>query len=120
MGSNPPKELLAAVTLAIEEGLSQPQGPERARALELGEDSKPAAGVELERLPASAVAAARCLENERDFYLQGGFPPALLDIVIGKLTAEADEGLVARLKGLPAAERLDESRRVMHKDLHKH
>ena len=37
-----------------------------------------------------------------------------------ELEAEADEGLAARLPQLPAAERLAESRRLMHKDLHKH
>jgi len=40
--------------------------------------------------------------------------------VVGHLRAEADEDLSARLRGLPAAERLVESRRLMHKDLHKH
>jgi hypothetical protein len=40
--------------------------------------------------------------------------------VLEKLEAEADDGLGARLHALPAAERLKESRRLMHKDLHKH
>ena len=38
---------------------------------------------------------------------------------VKKLKAEADEGLSARLKALPAAERLVASRRLMHKDMHK-
>ena len=76
----------------------------------------------LEGLPVSAVAASpvstarRC----RSFFENGGFPPALVDIVLRKLEAEADDGLSARLRALPAAERLAASRRLMHKDLHKH
>jgi hypothetical protein len=46
--------------------------------------------------------------------------PRLIDIFIDKLKGEADEGLSARLKALPAAERLMASRRLMHKDMHKH
>ena len=44
----------------------------------------------------------------------------LIDYVIGRLEAEVDEDLAARLAELPAAERLTEARRLMHKDLHKH
>ncbi|MGB6640882.1 MAG: glutamine synthetase, partial [Thermoanaerobaculia bacterium] len=71
-------------------------------------------------LPISAVAAADSLRQERAFFEQGGFSPLLIDSVLGKLEAEADHGLSARLYSLPAAERLKESRRLMHKDLHKH
>jgi hypothetical protein len=44
----------------------------------------------------------------------------LIDIVIRKLEDERDEGLGERLRALPAAARLAASRRLMHKDLHKH
>ena len=74
----------------------------------------------LERLPASAVAAAASLRENRAFFEQGGFPPQLIDLVLAKLEGEADEGLTERLKALPAAERLQTARRLMHKDLHKH
>ena len=40
--------------------------------------------------------------------------------MLSKLEGEADQGLTERLKALPAAERLQTARRLMHKDLHKH
>jgi hypothetical protein len=44
----------------------------------------------------------------------------MIDIVIEKLRDESDVGLTEKLRALPAAERLAASRRLMHKDLHKH
>ncbi len=114
--------LLAAIVLAAEEGFSAPAGLERARELEVRGNIFADAAVHesLESLPSTAVAAARQLEAGRAFFEAGGFAPQLIDRVIAKLDAEADEGLSARLRSLPAAERLVASRRVMHKDLHKH
>ncbi len=74
----------------------------------------------LKSLPGSAVAAAGELREARLFFEDGSVPPALIAIVLRKLEAEADDGLSARLRALPAAERLAASRRLMHKDLHKH
>jgi glutamine synthetase len=110
--------LLAAVTTAVEAGLADPRAAERARRLEVDGSAEEVA--ELAQLPASAVAAADELAAERGFFEQRGFPPRLLDLVLAKLRAENDDGLSARLARLPAAERLRESRRLMHKDLHKH
>jgi hypothetical protein len=73
-----------------------------------------------EQLPATAVAAARALARDRAFFEERGMAPRLVDIVIRKLEDERDEGLGERLRALPAAERLAASRRLMHKDLHKH
>ncbi|MCP3960659.1 MAG: glutamine synthetase [bacterium] len=114
--------LLAAVTLAVEEGLTSPDSLDLARRLEVEGNvfKRPEVKDALERLPSTAVAAARRLADERSFFEAGGFPPRLVELVIEKLEAEADEGLDARLRALPAAERLVESRRLMHKDLHKH
>jgi glutamine synthetase len=121
-GSAFPHLLLAAVTLAVEEGLTAEESLERARELEVTGDLTDRAdlGEGLDQLPDTAVAAARALREERVFFEQGGFPPRLLDAVIAKLEAERDEGLSERLQALPVAERLAESRRLMHKDLHKH
>jgi len=74
----------------------------------------------LERLPSSAVEAAASLRENRQFFENGGFPPQLIDLMLKKLEGEADQGLTERLKALPAAERLQTARRLMHKDLHKH
>jgi glutamine synthetase len=114
--------LLAAVTLCAEEGLMSEEAAEVAGELEVAGDirSQPELLAALDELPISAVAAADSLRQERAFFEQGGFSPLLIDSVLEKLEAEADHGLSARLHSLPAAERLKESRRLMHKDLHKH
>ena len=112
--------LLAAVTLAAYEGLTSAESLALARKLEVKGNLSPSGESIFESLPASAVAAARSLRQSRSFFEQGGFPPALVDRVLEKLEAEDDEGLSEKLRALPAAERLDASRRLMHKDLHKH
>jgi glutamine synthetase len=121
-GSAFPQLLLAAVTLAVADGLADPSALELAAATEShsGRVARPEIAATLGQLPRSAVEAARRLEGERAFFERGGFPPRLIDRVVGHLRAEADEDLSARLRRLPAAERLVESRRLMHKDLHKH
>ena len=114
--------LLAGVTLAAEEGLTEPGRLDLAKKLEVEGNifAHDAVANALEGLPVSAVAAAAELREARSFFEAGGFPRALIDIVLRKLEAEADDGLSARLRALPAAERLAASRRLMHKDLHKH
>ncbi len=73
-----------------------------------------------EQLPTTAVASALALARERKWFEDHGMPSRLIDIVIDKLDDENDVGLSAKLRGMPAAERLVASRRLMHKDLHKH
>jgi len=121
-GSAYPQLLLAAIALAVAEGLADPSAIELARAAEVDGDvageAPPVPGIG--RLPGSAAEAARVLLEDRSFYERGGFPERLVDRVAAQLRAEADEDLVDRLRRMPAAERLVESRRLMHKDLHKH
>ena len=112
--------LLAAVTSCAEQGLADPAYRDRAVALEVHADTPPEELAALEQLPSSAVAAARSLREHRAFFEHNGMAPRLIDYVIGRLEAETDEDLAARLAELPAAERLAEARRLMHKDLHKH
>ena len=116
-GSAFPHLLLAAVTVCVEAGLDGEAGRELARRIEISAGGE--AG-EHEQLPASAVAAAACLRESRGFFERGGFSAAVLDYVIARLEAEKDTELAARLNALPEGERLAESRRLMHKDLHKH
>jgi glutamine synthetase len=111
--------LLAAVTICAEEGVSSPQSAERARALEVTPD-RPSGHASFEQLPSTAVAAARALSDQRAYFEERGFTPRLIDIVVNKLSDESDVGLSEKLRALPAAERLAASRRLMHKDLHKH
>lgn len=129
-GSAFPQLLLAGLTAAILDGLTDPGAVELARLAEAGGDGTAgsAAGAPategattgLGRLPRSAVEAGEFLAAARGFWERQGFAPALLDRVIAQLSAEADDDLADRLRRLPAAERLAESRRLMHKDLHKH
>ncbi len=114
--------LLAATTMAIQAGLDEPEGLATARKLEISGNlaGQPEIRSALEALPATAVAAARVLRKHREFFESHGFPARLIDLVIRKLQVEADEGLSARLRKLPATERLVASRSLMHKDLHKH
>jgi len=121
-GSAFSQPLLAAVALCAEDGLQSADSAQLARALEVegnifaDDDLRET----LDRLPSSAVAAAASLRENREFFESGGFPPQLIDLILEKLEGEADEGLTDRLKALPAAERLQTARRLMHKDLHKH
>lgn len=120
-GSAFPHLLLAAVALAVEEGVLNPAGADLARELEIaGERVSRRELRDFAQLPQTAVASARCLREGRGFFEQRGFPARMIDLVVARLEAEADEGLSSRLRSLPAAERLRESRRLMHKDLHKH
>jgi glutamine synthetase len=112
--------LLLAVTGAVENGLVTPNCRDLARRLEVTSTTSAADLEEMSLLPGSAVAASQSLQQERGIFEDSGMPPQLLDYVIDRLKAEADGELARRLRALPAAERLEESRRLMHKDLHKH
>ncbi|MDD8026793.1 MAG: glutamine synthetase family protein [Acidobacteriota bacterium] len=75
----------------------------------------------LPKLPASCVESARLLLAKRDLYERDGiFPPPVIDYVIRLLEKEKDEDMSVRLANLPADDRLHETRRIMHKDLHRH
>lgn len=121
-GSAFPHMLLAAVTLCVEDGLLADDSLRWASDLEVVGNifAQPEVLERLEQLPATAVQAATSLRENRAFFEKRGFPSRLVDVVIKKLETENDEGLNEKLRALPAAERLVESRRLMHKDLHKH
>ena len=72
-------------------------------------------------LPTSCVGSARVLRQKRELYERDGiFPASIVDYVIRLLEKEKDEDMNARLADLPADDRLHETRRIMHKDLHRH
>ncbi len=112
--------LLAAITLAVHEGLNSSDHLELAKKLQVKGNVFTQREAGLESLPMSAVAAARELHQARSFFEDSGLPAPLIELVIKKLVGESDEGLSDKLRVLPAAERLAASRRLMHKDLHKH
>ncbi len=75
----------------------------------------------LEPLPKSCVESARTLISKRGLYEHDSvFPPEMIDYVSKLLAEENDEGMNQKLVDLPADDRLCETRKIMHKDLHRH
>ncbi len=75
----------------------------------------------LPSLPKSCVESSRILLAKRELYERDGvFPPSVIDYVARLLQAEDDEQMNKRLADLPADDRLHETRKIMHKDLHRH
>jgi hypothetical protein len=67
------------------------------------------------------VESARILAQKKDLYTRDGvFPETVLDYVIQLLKEERDEDMNQYLIDLPADDRLHETRKIMHKDLHRH
>ena len=72
-------------------------------------------------LPSSCVASGRLLLEKRGLYEREGiFPPSVVEYMAKQLEAEDDEFLNAKILARPADDRQAETRRIMHKDLHKH
>ncbi len=81
----------------------------------------PALLQKLPALPRSCVESSRILLRKRDLYERDGvFPPSIIDYLARLLQAESDEFMNAKLADLPADDRLHETRKIMHKDLHRH
>ena len=75
----------------------------------------------LPALPTSCVESSRLLLEKRELYeREGVFPGSVIDYVAKLLRDENDEDMNRRLADLPAEDRLHETRRIMHKDLHRH
>jgi glutamine synthetase len=67
------------------------------------------------------VESSRTLLKKRELYERDGvFPPSVIDYVANLLQAENDESMNKKLVDLPADDRLHETRKIMHKDLHRH
>ncbi len=114
--------LLAAVAICAAEGLGDPEAADKARALEVQGNifEQPELAERLEQLPYTAVEAADCLRQHRPFFEERGFPKRIIDAVIASLRKQADQGLSAELRALPAADRLRRSRELMHEAFHWH
>ena len=112
--------LLAGITMAVEKGLSFDASLEAAaKAYVPGGKAEQHSG--LMALPRSCVESAQTLKKKRDAYERHDvFAPAVIDYVCRLLEAENDDGMNARLAALPADDRLRETRKIMHKDLHRH
>ena len=81
----------------------------------------PALLQKLPTLPRSCVESSRVLLQKRELYERDGiFPPSIIDYMARLLQSENDEAMNRKLADLPADDRLHETRKIMHKDLHRH
>jgi glutamine synthetase len=115
--------LLAGITMAAEWGMRNEE------AIELAEKLYVSGNIFKDRkllkmlaaLPTSCVASSRILFKKRDLYERDNiFPPSIIEYVAKMLQAENDEHMNQKLVDLPADDRLHETRKIMHKDLHRH
>lgn len=115
--------LMAGITLAAEWGLTHPES------LKIARDCYVAGNIfknekllkKLDALPGSCVESARILLEKRKLYEKKQiFPESIIEHFAGLLLAEKDEHMNEFLVDLPADDRLQETRRIMHKDLHQH
>ncbi len=115
--------LLAGITLAAEWGLTHDNAEEIAQRLyTTGNIFKDKALLDtLSSLPKSCVESARILREKRSLYERDGiFPASIIEYTANLLEAEQDENMNARLVDLPADDRLYETRKIMHRDIHRH
>jgi glutamine synthetase len=115
--------LLAGITMAAEWGLTHKDSKEIAEKLyvtgNVFKDEKLLS--KLTPLPRSCVESARFLQEKRNLYEREGiFPPSTIDYMVKLLKAENDENMNQYLADLPADDRLHETRKIMHKNLHRH
>ncbi|MFP4529598.1 MAG: glutamine synthetase, partial [Candidatus Kapaibacterium sp.] len=114
--------LLAGITMAAEWGLANPDF-----ALEIADRCHVEGNIHdhgtenLDQLATSCAESAEKLIKDRSLYVRDGiFTDRMIDHMAELLRKENDKELNKRLMSLPEAEKLDESRRIMHRDLHKH
>ncbi|MBX3043343.1 MAG: glutamine synthetase [Candidatus Kapabacteria bacterium] len=115
--------LLAGITMATEWGLTNPED-----ALKLTESSYVDTNIhnnpnihELAELATSCVESSEMLLQHRIlFERQNIFPAAVIDYIAEVLQKENDRNLNKRLMAMPDEEKYIESRRIMHKHIHKH
>ncbi len=115
--------LLAGIAMAAEWGLTNSESLKIADDLYVSgnifEDDKLMS--RLPALPGSCVESAGVLLQKRHLYERGSvFPPSIVEYVAGLLRAENDEKINQYLSDLPADDRLHETRKIMHRDLHRH
>lgn len=115
--------LLAGVTLAAEWGITNPTD-----SMSLAKNSHVSVNIhsnsnigELAELATSCVESAEMLLAHRNlFENEGVFPCNVTDHIANILLNENDKNLNKRLMSLPEDEKKSESRRIMHRHLHKH
>ncbi|HRP03011.1 MAG TPA: glutamine synthetase beta-grasp domain-containing protein [Candidatus Kapabacteria bacterium] len=115
--------LLAGIALAAEWGVTNPTDSmslAKNSRVSLNIQSNPNLG-ELSELATSCVESAEMLLAHRNLFEANGiFPYNVTDYIANVLLNENDKNLNKRLMSLPDDEKVSESRRIMHKHLHKH
>ena len=115
--------LLAGITMAAEWGLTNDESLELANKLFVTGNifhNKELLN-SLPALPQSCVESARILFEKRQLYERDNiFPPSIIDYVSEILNREQDENMNQILADLPADDRLLETRKIMHKNIHRH
>jgi glutamine synthetase len=115
--------LLAGIVMAAEHGLRDPRSHRTAARLFVKGNvfRNEKLMKKLPALPRSCVESARILLEKRRLYEREGiFPPSIVEYVSQLLLAEDDEFINQQLVDLPADDRLHETRKIMHKNLHRH
>ncbi len=115
--------LLAGITMAAEHGLSDPDSLTTAEKLNVKGNIFKNEKIlkQLPALPKSCVESAKLLLKKRHLYERENiFPPSMIEYVANLLHAENDENMNRYLADLPADDRLHETRKIMHKDIHRH
>ncbi|MEP0813410.1 MAG: glutamine synthetase [bacterium] len=115
--------LLTAICRAAEDGLTGPDSTALAMKLRVTPDGNPGTRNDsgLPKLPTCCADGAAALSKNRSFLEDGGVVcPALIDHAVRKLESERDRELPEELSRLPRKQRELLTRRIMHKDLHKH
>jgi glutamine synthetase len=115
--------LLAGISMAAEWGMTHSKSLEIAKSLYVrGNIFRDKDLMEtLAALPKSCVESSRLLQVKRELYeRENVFPSSVIDYVTHLLQDENDELMNQRLVDLPADDRLHETRKIMHKDLHRH
>ncbi|MFH1756193.1 MAG: glutamine synthetase family protein [Candidatus Latescibacterota bacterium] len=115
--------LLAGITMAAEWGLTHPDSLATAEKLHVTgnifKDEKLMS--KLPALPKSCVESSKVLLKKRALYERNNiFPASVIEYVANLLNDENDEHMNKYLSDLPADDRLFKTRKIMHKDLHKH
>ncbi len=115
--------MLAGMTMAAEWGLTHEESIETAQKLYISGNifQNQKLLKKLPVLPGSCVASAKKLRKKRELYeREAVFPSSMIDYISRMLETEDDAEMNSRLMDLPADDRLHETRKIMHKDIHRH
>jgi len=115
--------LLAGIAMAADKGLSDKKSVEIAKKLYVTGNifKDPELLKSLPSLPTSCVQSSKILLEKRELYERDNiFPSFMIDYIAKMLQMENDENMNDYLADLPSDDRLHETRKIMHRNLHRH